>query len=391
MIISKYTTLVLLIYSLAINTFDLEAQATDLNPNSLKLTIVGNSYSDQTLIRIVAGSTHGFDLSYDAYKLMGIEAAPQIYSIIDCCILSINSLPKIFTNHKVHLGTRFGANTSYTINAEGLYTFGADTSIFLEDTQENILVDLSSDSTYNFIGTPEDEPTRFKVYINYPATLNLKAILSGAWNGTNMNTNLYEENLIPQFQPYNLPPWNYPGNESVDFIPNPNIVDWVLVEIRDATNATSATSSNIVEQQACFLLKDGSIVSTDGSSLPTFLQTIERNLFVVIHHRNHLSIMSSIPLTKQNGIYSFDFSSSFEQVYGGNLAHKNLSENTFGLFGGDANTDGVINSLDKISLWEIITGNKGYYNSDFNLNGQINNPDKNEVWYLDINQSTQIP
>ncbi len=389
--LKKKIFLFALISFLIFKNHHVSSQPVDLFNNTLLLTITGNSYSDQTIVLFRDGSTPGFDPNYDAYKLMGNIFAPQLYSIIECCNLSINTMPTIYTNHKVQLGTRFGANTNYTISAEGLYTFGADTVVILEDTQENILIELNSDSTYVFTGSTEDATERFILYFNYPAQLDLKIYLSGAWNGTEMNTTLNSEGLIPLSQPYNNPPWNYSGNESVGIIPNADVVDWVLVEIRDAVDAGSATSSTMVEQQACFVLKNGNIVGTDGNSYPKFKQQIEKNLFVVIHHRNNLPVISAIALIRQAGLYAHNFTDGVDKAYGSDLALKDLGGGTYGLFGGDSNADGFVNDTDKISFWNLFTGKKGYLSSDYNLDGQINNSDKNEVWVLDNNHSTQVP
>jgi len=388
--LKKITSILIVLFSF-FYVATANSQPTDVNNNFLKFTIVGNGYSDQTIIGFAPGSTPGFDLSYDAYKLMGILAAPQFYSIIECCNLAINIMPDINTNHKVQMGCRFGASTTYTISAEGLYTFGADTLILLHDTQEDIFTELTIDSTYSFTGTADDATERFVVYFNYPAQLDVKVNLAGAWNGIDMNTTINSEGLIPLDQPFNTAPWNYSGTESVASIPNTDIVDWVLLEIRDAVDAPSATSSSVVKQQACFLLNNGNIVSTDGSSLPEFTEMIEKNLFVVIFHRNHIPVLSAQPLLREAGVYPWDFTNNIDKAYGGALAHKDLGSGVYGLFGGDGNTDGNVNMDDKISFWNILAGNKGYINSDYTLDGQINNPDKNEVWLEDNGASSQLP
>lgn len=387
----KNTLSILLICYLFIFSATGQSQPTDVNYDFLKLTIVGNGYSDQTIIGFAPSSTHGFDSNYDAYKLMGIMAAPQFYSIIPCCNLAINIMPEIYTNHKVQMGCRFGANTTYTISAEGLYTFGADTVILLHDVQENIFTELTSDSTYSFTGSMDDDTERFVIYFNYPAKLDIKVNLSGTWNETEMNTTLNSESLIPLSQPFNTSPWNYSGSESVISIPNTDVVDWILVEVRDAIDAVSASSSTMNEQQACFLLKNGDIVGIDGNSMPEFIEMIENNIFVVIHHRNHIPVLSNQAVTRQAGIYPYNFTDGADKAYGGILAHKDLGSSVYGLFGGDGNADGDINDTDKISFWSLFAGKNGYINSDYNLDGQISNPDKNEAWLENKGESSQLP
>ncbi|MCD4698908.1 MAG: hypothetical protein K8S16_21980 [Bacteroidales bacterium] len=364
-----------------------QAQSID---NILELSIVGNGYSDQTFIVIVPGSTTGFDSDYDAYKLMGIYAAPQLYSIIPCCNLSVNAIPELYTNMKVQLGFRVGNNTSYTISAEKLYTFGADTNIVLVDTKENQQINLMLDSTYTFTGETTDDEERFEIYYNYPMKPDLKVFLEGPYNGSAMSTTLNTENALPFSQPFSGSPWNYSGTESVGAIPNGNVVDWLLLEIRNASDAASANSGTMIEQQACFLLNDGSIVGIDGSNLPEFKEAISENAFIIVYTRNHIGIMSATALTRSGGVYPYDFTLSASQAYG-TLAQKDIGGGIYGMFGGDANADGTINSDDKISFWSLIAGKSGYLSSDFNFDNQINNPDKNQIWVTNEGTTVQIP
>ena len=84
-------------------------------------------------------------------------------------------------------------------------------------------------------------------------------------------------------------------------IPNVNIVDWVLVELRDAVNAASATKATAVAQLPAFILNNGNIVGLDGVSNLQFSNIITNNLFVVIYQRNHISIMSATAVPYASG------------------------------------------------------------------------------------------
>ncbi len=72
--------------------------------------------------------------------------------------------------------------------------------------------------------------------------LDLKVFLEGPFYYVQMIPYLNMAGYLPLSQPYNTAPWNYSGIESVSSIPNYNIVDWVLLEFRDATSAEEATS-----------------------------------------------------------------------------------------------------------------------------------------------------
>ena len=220
-------------------------------------------------------------------------------------------------------------------------------------------------------------------------TFELKTFLEGPFNGTAMNTTLNSGDYLPLVQPYNQPPWSYPGTETVPFIPSSDVVDWILVELRDAPDAASATSATILARQAAFLMSDGSIRAPDGSSNQQFNNiTIQQSLFAVIYHRNHLAIMSANPLTETSGVFSYDFTTSVDQAY--NLGQKDLGGSYFGMFAADANADGAVDGSD-ISLWKNCAGMNGYFPVDFSLDGKVGNVDKNDFWYPNLGEVGQVP
>jgi len=223
--------------------------------------------------------------------------------------------------------------------------------------------------------------------------LDLLVYLEGPFNGADMNTDLtgHPEPVegFPLSQPYNTAPWNYNGTESVVTIP-PDVVDWVLVELRDATDAASATPATIIATQAAFLLSDGSVVGLDGSSNLYFDASVFNNLFAVVWHRNHLGILSANALAQSGMGYTYDFSTGNSQAYGVD-AQRWLGGGIYGMIGGDANADGDVNGDDKTEVWNFETGNTGYLGSDGNLDGQANNQDKNDIWHLNSGKESQIP
>jgi hypothetical protein len=220
--------------------------------------------------------------------------------------------------------------------------------------------------------------------------VNLNAYLEGPFNGVNMNTSLNAGGLLPLTQPYNMAPWSYTGTENVPVIPNANVVEWVLVELRDAVNAASATVGTRIARQAAFILNDGSIVGMDGVSDLIFTATITNNLFAIVWHKNHLGVMSAVPLTLVGGMYSYNFTTSGTQAYGAS-SQKLLVAGKWGMFSGDGDASNTINNTDKTAVWTPNVGKKGYLNADFNRNGQVNNPDKNNYWLPNIGKTSQVP
>ncbi len=225
--------------------------------------------------------------------------------------------------------------------------------------------------------------------ISHFTELEIKVLIEGPFNGTTMNTSLNDAGLVPLNHPYNQFPWDYSGTESVSMVPD-NAVDWVLLEIRDAMDTGSATTATIVGQQAVFLLNDGTISGLDGISVPWFQYTPVDQLFVVIWHRNHLGIMSAYPLTESGGVYSYDFTTPAGQAYGSG-SQKDLGSGVYGLFGGDGDADGIVDTDDKTTTWSTESGKTGYLNGDFNLDSQVNNYDKNSVWIPNIGKGSSVP
>ncbi|MBE9491671.1 MAG: hypothetical protein IMY70_02190, partial [Bacteroidetes bacterium] len=223
-------------------------------------------------------------------------------------------------------------------------------------------------------------------------TVDLTVFLEGPFNETEMETNLNLLGLIPNEQPYGSNPWYYSGSENVVSIPNNDIVDWILVEFRDAPgDASTATSATTFEYQAAFLLKDGSIVGIDGYTDLILNNQVNNNLFAVIHHRNHIPIMSSGPIPLSGNLYEYDFTGSETTVYGGATGYVEIAPGIWGMVSGDGLCDGVINMDDKIVVWEIEAGISGYHSGDFNMNGNVDNKDKNDNWKPNIGKSINIP
>jgi len=169
------------------------------------------------------------------------------------------------------------------------------------------------------------------------------------------------------------------------------VVDWVLIELRETSGGpSSATIDRRIARQAGFLLKNGMIVGIDGITNITFDVVLKNDLYVIIWHRNHLGVMSAVPLVQIGNIHSYDFSSGETQVYGDAAGHKQLSAGIWGMIAGDGNSDQIINNID-IPLWKNQAGSKGYIDADYNLDSQSNNKDKNDIWYWNYDSETQVP
>lgn len=221
--------------------------------------------------------------------------------------------------------------------------------------------------------------------------LDIALFLEGAWQqGSNMRSDLNSAGLIPRAQPYNAAPWNYAGNETATEIPA-GVVDWILVELRDAPTADQATPATVVEgwPKAMFLRNDGSVADTNGNVPAYTFSNISDSLFVVIRHRNHLAVMSSHGMTFANNIYQYNFSTGITQAYGGGEGYKELEVGIFGMVAGDAEADGSIFMSDR-TLWRAALGTTSLYHAtDFDLDGNVFMSDRT-LWRANLGISNPI-
>jgi hypothetical protein len=231
-----------------------------------------------------------------------------------------------------------------------------------------------------------ESPLAIPVHI----TLDVTALLEGPYNGATMTPFLNAGGNIPLAQPYNVAPWLYAGSENVPAMPNANVIDWVLVELRDATTAANATGATVIARQAGFVLNTGAVVGLDGLSDLLFANSVTNQLFVVVWHRNHLGVMSANPLANVGGIYSYDFTTAAGQAYGAD-AHKLLAGGKYGMYGGDGDANKTVNLVDKNAVWAPQVGTMGYKSGDFNMNSHVNNPDKNGIWVPNNGKTSKVP
>lgn len=147
--------------------------------------------------------------------------------------------------------------------------------------------DMSDDLHPNDKGYLKMADVWFNAIFNSLPKLSAKIYLEGAYIGANeMRTDISLNIDFPKTQPFNVFPWFFEGTEKIESVPA-DIVDWVLVSLRDDLNDSSE-----IAKRAALLKKDGKIVDLDGVSNVGFVVE-EGSYFVVIEHRNHLPIISS--------------------------------------------------------------------------------------------------
>lgn len=197
---------------------------------------------------------------------------------------------------------------------------------------------------------------------------------------------------LPLQQPYNTLTINgiaYNGSEETTLgvlstTGSNAIVDWVLVELRDAT-----TPSVIVVSRAALLQANGKIVDIDGTSDVLF-PVPEANYHVAIKHRNHLAVRTKNPETLSDVPKTIDFTDINNTNVLSNGAIGNYWKTvTYSISGtsyskkvlntGDANRSSTITGADQLAF----TRQNGLLNltyftatADFNMSGVVTGADK---------------
>lgn len=211
-----------------------------------------------------------------------------------------------------------------------------------------------------------------------------KIYLQGAMLHTTdgmMRDNLRADGLIPLTSPYED---GVTIDQTVLNVTGANaIVDWIWLELR-ATTDNSITISG----QSALLQRDGDIVAIDGSNTITLNEGLG-DYYLVIKHRNHLSIITNQAIALSSIVTPLDFTQNTALVAGGNLSMKQLDNGSYALVAGDYDGNEQVQTTD---LTQIITllGNAEYHEADMDMNGQIQTIDANLLLIPNIGRSGQM-
>lgn len=211
--------------------------------------------------------------------------------------------------------------------------------------------------------------------------LNVRMYLGGAYNTAQhrMNDGLRANGLIPASEPYTDLDFDLPGGggETVDaallaVTGDDAVVDWVLVELRDASHP-----STIVAAQSALLQRDGDVMAADGS--PNLMFDVPAgNYRVAVRHRNHLGCMTANDVALGGSPVMVDFGLASTATYG--TEAQMSADGKRMLWPGNVQLDdrlkytGSNNDRDPIlqGVGAIPTGTStGYKGEDVNLDGTV--------------------
>ncbi|MBA4313274.1 MAG: hypothetical protein C0417_11670 [Chlorobiaceae bacterium] len=327
------------------------------------------------VIQLIYGSTQTFliapETGYHTDSVV-VDGMPSD-SVLSYTFINISdnhTIAVYFSINTYTITSSAGANGTISPNGSLVFNYGSSQ---LYSMTPNFGYHI--DSVYVdglFIGAPsnylfENITTDHEIHLTFMADIpvvNTKIFLQGAYSSGSMTTLL--NSILPNSQPYNRAPWNYNGMETAPSIPT-DVVDWILVELR-----TGQPASTRIATRAGFIKSDGSIVDTDGISPLSFSTVLIGNYYIVVHHHNHLSIMSASPVNLTASSALYDFTTNISQYYGGSAA--SLSGGKYGMYNGDSSHDGFIDSDDFMGPDNNMF-KSGYQDADHSLDGFIDSDD----------------
>ncbi len=212
--------------------------------------------------------------------------------------------------------------------------------------------------------------------------LDLRMKLEGPFNSITglMNDALRSNALVPLQEPYTALGFDHVGNVGgvlttpavLSVFGNEAIVDWVFVELRNASDP-----SVVISTQCALLKRNGQVVSSSGAQLR--FPVPNGTYHIAVRHRNHLGCMTAAPLSLGAAPTVLDLTSPAVNTYG-TAARKQIGS-TMVLWAGNVVWDdrirytGANNDRDPIlgAIGGLIptSSAQGYLMSDTNLDGFV--------------------
>jgi len=149
-----------------------------------------------------------------------------------------------------------------------------------------------------------------------------------------------------------------------------------LVNSGLSSDATEADSIQVELRRAVapyeIVASAKTILSTSGNASLEFPYT-DSVLYIVIRHRNSIETWSAAPVVMDSTV-SYDFTTSSSKAFGNNLIA--LNGLNYGLYSGDVNQDGMIESTDYLAVeTDVLAILFGYYASDLTGDGVVESED----------------
>ncbi|MBK9286839.1 MAG: hypothetical protein IPN38_03925 [Flavobacteriales bacterium] len=209
----------------------------------------------------------------------------------------------------------------------------------------------------------------------------LKAILEGAHTPADflpMSDLLRSQGFIPLQEPYSA--MGFALDEPASTTPlvltwtlSSAIVDWVVVELRDAV-----LNDSVVGRRAALLRRDGEVVAEDGVSPVAFCQPVG-SYHVALRHRNHLGVMTALPIALSSMATNVDLTLASTPTFGIEARHdvgtahvlwqgNALFDDVIKYTGGNNDRDPILQRIGGVSPTATLPG---YWPEDVTLDGLV--------------------
>ena len=117
---------------------------------------------------------------------------------------------------------------------------------------------------------------------------------------------------------------------------------------------------------------DGNVVEAENQSATlTFFDLDADDYFIVLHHRNHLGVMSANAVALSSDAPSiYDFTQSASKYRGNEASLLKSNPDVYGMFAGDGDASGQIAQSDRDDVIQNRDAT-GYESNDYNLSGIV--------------------
>lgn len=211
--------------------------------------------------------------------------------------------------------------------------------------------------------------------------LDLRLVLDGPYNSDTglMSDALRAQGFLPGTEPYSGMGYVHVGGGGETLSPTmlaqtggDAMVDWVLVELRNA-----AQPSQVVASMSAMVTANGTVIGASGA--PVRFLVPSGPYHVAVRHRNHFGCMTATPVVLAASAVLVDMTSPSFMAYGTEARRNNQGKHT--LWSGNVNNDRFLrytgggNDRDPILInvgGSVPTNTvSGYHSSDTNLDGIV--------------------
>lgn len=296
--------------------------------------------------------------------------------------LVLDHVGKLIVSARYRLNDDGSTDASFNTGNGFANAFGSTTPTAVAYHQGGFIA-AGDFTSYNGIGRDRIARINDVTFANLPVSV--RVLLEGPYDATTllMNDGLRAAGLIPTTEPLTALGFSHVGESagqtvasSVFNVASPafnSIVDWALLELRNATSP-----STVLQTRTCLIQREGEVVGLDGVS-PAVFNFPAGNYYVAVRARGHMGCMTASPLALSTTTTNILFSLPATSTYGTG-ARKTIGTRAV-LLAGDVDHDGSIrytganNDRDRVLVRVGSTTPNGtvtgYWPEDLNMDGVV--------------------